>query len=802
MPPENEDVLQKLSPSIVEIISDKEDSTTLGTGFVVTDDGLIVTCRHVISESQGKLMNSVRVRFHSDAKTDTKKFTASLLKGEDAYSDHPSIDIAFLKLDSLPEKGVTPVKLDGKVVRLNHFASIGFKKAEEFTGLSAKGEIGIPTRIKNSNGHIISPEVIELYSPNQIEPGMSGAPVLDIERDRVVGIVSERYTEEYDPTVSNIAFALPVKAMVDLYPPLREKNQGLTVLSKFLRAIGEEGSSIYKWIDEVYVPPLEYEDIKESLKRDRIVFITGTKEFGKTFTAVRLMYEFFKDEDYQPRWIKQRTEQGGPEGADPRELMKVTKMEDYLKPHQIVYFEDLFGKTKYERSSDLVNYLGNIIDSIRRIEDAYVIITSREEVFKQFEIEQLSSVELANFEKKLNLKRASYSPKKRKEMLYKWAKVYNCKWLLDDPLTDHVLGSIEYQLALLPTPINIREFAFASYDTIDKVQLERLIQQKSKETARRFADEIMEMAMKEDEKIIFLTLPYLGNGNLDIDLIKNVYDRIITVREQSQKIYTNFNMVKKWFEGDKLNISDGRIEFSHPSYHEAFQYAIDSDRPESVRIRHIFVEVLMNTIKTERIQDDDIADVAARTIIKNFDKLPSNVHEILFRLADSSDTSSTIFRAIADHFDNLPPDTLEQLLSIVAREYKVAPHVATFIISNFNRLPSNVHEILFRLENDCDAVWELTDSIVKNYDKLPSNVQHILFTLADSDKSEAHDSVAYAIADHFDNLPPDTLEQLLLKLANKDSAREKLSSIVRDRTINIGEDTRKEILSKLEKSFS
>jgi hypothetical protein len=85
----------------------------------------------------------------------------------------PSIDIAFLRLNTLPERGVTPIKLDDKVVFLNHFASIGFKKAEEFTGLSAKGEIRILTRIKTSEG-LLSPEVIQLYSPNEIEPGMSG----------------------------------------------------------------------------------------------------------------------------------------------------------------------------------------------------------------------------------------------------------------------------------------------------------------------------------------------------------------------------------------------------------------------------------------------------------------------------------------------------------------------------------------------------------------------------------------------------------------------------------------------------
>jgi S1-C subfamily serine protease len=114
----NEDPLQKLSPSIVEIISDKEEenSRTLGTGFVVSDDGLVVTCRHVITtDSQDKLMNTVKVRFHTDGKTDVK-FTASRVLENQNFRDDPSIDIAFLRLNKLPEKGVIPVKLDDKVV--------------------------------------------------------------------------------------------------------------------------------------------------------------------------------------------------------------------------------------------------------------------------------------------------------------------------------------------------------------------------------------------------------------------------------------------------------------------------------------------------------------------------------------------------------------------------------------------------------------------------------------------------------------------------------------------------------------
>ena len=46
----HKDVLHKLTPSVVEIISDKEEKPrTLGIGFVVGDDGLIVTRRHIVT---------------------------------------------------------------------------------------------------------------------------------------------------------------------------------------------------------------------------------------------------------------------------------------------------------------------------------------------------------------------------------------------------------------------------------------------------------------------------------------------------------------------------------------------------------------------------------------------------------------------------------------------------------------------------------------------------------------------------------------------------------------------------------
>ena len=230
------------------------------------------------------------------------------------------------------------------------------------------------------------------------------------------------------------------------------------------------------------------------------------------------MYDYFKGAGYHPRWVKGKREPGR-EGVDPQELMMLTEKEDYLKPHEIVYFEDPFGKTQYERSSDLENYIGSIIDNIREIEDSYVIITSREEVFKEFQKQHLSSIELKNFENKMNLKKACYDSERRKEILLRWAKVSNCKWLFNSALTRQVLAAFKNQ-QFLSTPLNIREFVKGSRNTLDNKYLEDLMKQKSEETIRRFGDEIMRM--EEDERILFLSFPYVSD-RLCMKLVEKVY---------------------------------------------------------------------------------------------------------------------------------------------------------------------------------------------------------------------------------------------------------------------------------------
>jgi hypothetical protein len=54
---------EDLTTGIVRILT--ADDTTAGTGFVVTDDGLIVTCAHMMENTGAGPSDTVHVAFHA-----------------------------------------------------------------------------------------------------------------------------------------------------------------------------------------------------------------------------------------------------------------------------------------------------------------------------------------------------------------------------------------------------------------------------------------------------------------------------------------------------------------------------------------------------------------------------------------------------------------------------------------------------------------------------------------------------------------------------------------------------------------
>ena len=504
---------------------------------------------------------------------------------------------------------------------------------------------------------------------------------------------------------------------------------------EFLEKIGYAGSKLYGRIEEVYVPPLEYEDMAGTLREKRIVFITGTQEYGKTYTAVRLMWDYYNC-GYEPGWIK---------GGEPAERIEVRKrlenIRAELKPKHIIYFEDPFGRTKYERREGLEREIGTIIDTVKQVEDVYVIVTSREEVFKEFEKEKLSSKELGEFEKKLNVKKPSYGYEKRKEILLKWAEEENCKWLGNKELKELLLKSIKNE-KILPTPLSIKDFAVATFDVEKEDELKEKIEEKSKETAKAFAEEIKNMT---DDKILFLSFLFIRS--LEVEFVREMYQEL--VEELNLKDALEFDRVINWFKDDKIDSSGNHIGFSHPAYSEALPYLLVEDGFITRINEKIFSKLLLNLA-----EKDEAAGAVAWAVAYNFDKLPADVrNKLLFKLSEKDEAAGGVSWAIVYKFDKLPMDVRNLLFKLSER--RAARAIAMFVENDFDMLPRNVrNKLLLKLSEKDELASFVALTVKRNFDKLPADVRNKLL-LKVSEKDEAAWHVVQAVANKFDKLPAD-----------------------------------------------
>ncbi len=598
----------------------------------------------------------------------------------------------------------------------------------------------------------------------------------------------------------------------------------------------------FKWIDKVYVPPLEFKEILKTLKEKRIVIITGTPEYGKTYTAIYLMWKYYKS-GYKPEWIR-----GGdrPERLNVgSRLQKMKDLELEQETKKILYFEDPFGKLKYEKIYDLERKITSILEEIENAKDLYVIITSREEVFKEFKKRAFSGTRLEVFEKRLSIGKPSYTTEKRKEILKNWATLKKCTWLNNVELKNFILDQIESE-NILPTLLNIRDFVGASIDINVREQLLTMIKEKSKGTTWAFLKEIKEMTK---DKVLFLTILYVLEDARE-EFVKETYQNLIEslYLENARK----FNDVFNWFKEDKIEITfPNRIKFSHPSYFEAVKDLISevddydeifigllkylAEKGEATwdvafAIAKHFNELPENIrqILFTLTEKDEAAGAVAFAIAKHFNELPEKVRQMLFTLAEKDEAAWPVVSAISKHFNELPENIREQLLLtlaekneaagavafIIAEKFNELPKnireqllltlaekneaagdVAYAIIANFNELPENIRQIFFTLAEKDEAARIVAYAIVKYFNELPENIRKILFTLAEKDETAG--AVAYAIAANFNEFPENIREQLLLTLAEKNEAAEAVAYAIAANFNEFPENIREQLLLTL-----
>lgn len=159
-----------------------------GSGFVITEDGYILTNYHVIDGA-----NSIKVTFDNG-----KEYTATYVGGEEKN------DIAVIKVDAT---GLTPVVIGKSSDMLvgEQVTTIG-NPLGELTFSESTGIISALDRsITMSDGR----QMNMIQTDCAINSGNSGGPLFN-SYGEVVGIVSAKYSSYSNESVEGLGFAIPI----------------------------------------------------------------------------------------------------------------------------------------------------------------------------------------------------------------------------------------------------------------------------------------------------------------------------------------------------------------------------------------------------------------------------------------------------------------------------------------------------------------------------------------------------------------------------------------------------------------
>ncbi|HLO16097.1 MAG TPA: trypsin-like peptidase domain-containing protein [Anaerolineales bacterium] len=196
--------LQKLLDFSVKILN--KDNKPVGSGIVVSTQGQILTCAHVLRaagiEPRKAKRKTIDVYFPQvrggEEKKRKAKVKAFLPKHED---DIVVLELADGQSPLAPEQVAQLGTSEGS--EQHDFRSYGFSSIGSYLARYAEGKIMGPTEVAEKK---LLAQPIELRT-RDIRPGLSGSGVLDVQKNLIVGLVTERWNPSGESEDDNMGWA-------------------------------------------------------------------------------------------------------------------------------------------------------------------------------------------------------------------------------------------------------------------------------------------------------------------------------------------------------------------------------------------------------------------------------------------------------------------------------------------------------------------------------------------------------------------------------------------------------------------
>lgn len=201
----------KVAPALVHVrpvkeiytSGKREEISVVGSGFVISPDGYVVTNEHVAGES----------KFVRCVLSDKEEVDAEVV-GTDPYTD-----IAVLKLKTLP-KGISAVKMGSSAQLEAGETVLAFGSPHGLARSVSMGIVSVTDRYLEDRGdEMVSPFNTWIQTDAAINPGNSGGPLVNLQGE-VIGINSRILAG-----AENVGFAIPIDIAKEVITQIRERGR-------------------------------------------------------------------------------------------------------------------------------------------------------------------------------------------------------------------------------------------------------------------------------------------------------------------------------------------------------------------------------------------------------------------------------------------------------------------------------------------------------------------------------------------------------------------------------------------------